>query len=53
MAEQLTYHERCPYCGKEHEQKLWLNIICDCGGKYYFTFKRWWKREWVEESVED
>ena len=42
--EKETYHERCPYCGKEHEQRLWLNIICNCGGKYYFTLKKWWDR---------
>ena len=30
-----TYRATCPFCGKEHEQRVWLNIICDCGAKYY------------------
>ena len=36
---------KCPFCGTEHELKPHLNIICWCGGKYYFHTKEWWNRK--------
>ena len=45
MTKQRTYPERCPFCNKDHEQSIWLNIICDCGAKYYFRDNIWLDRK--------
>ena len=39
------YIERCPFCGKQHNQRLYINIICDCGAKYYFHVNTWLDRK--------
>lgn len=44
MNDTKTYHECCPFCGKHHEQRMWINIICDCGAKYYFRDNMWLDR---------
>ena len=36
----------CPVCGKVHEIKHpLLNIICDCGAKYYGNCEIWLDRK--------
>ena len=45
-----TYPEKCPFCGKEHEQRAWLNIICNCGAKYYFRNNVWLNRKTGERK---
>lgn len=45
MKETEIYTERCPYCGKEHVQRLYFNTICPCGAKYYFNTREWLSRK--------
>lgn len=45
-----VYSEKCPFCGKEHEQRAWLNIICDCGAKYYLIWNVWIDRKTGERK---
>lgn len=40
-----TYKQFCPYCGKDHEQLMHINIICPCGAKYYFRENTWFDRK--------
>jgi hypothetical protein len=35
----------CPFCGKFHIAKPYLNIICGCGAKYYAMNGEWWDRK--------
>ena len=36
----------CPVCGKVHEIKHpLLNIVCDCGAKYYAKCEIWLDRK--------
>ena len=50
------YKQNCPFCGKCHEQRLHINIICNCGAKYYFNLGKWLNRqtgEWTRgKSIE-
>ncbi len=48
MAE-MFYKQVCPFCGKEHFRHLHINIICDCGAKYYFNTTDWLNRETGEK----
>ena len=48
-----TYRKTCPFCRREHEQALWLNIMCPCGAKYYYPQKTWLNRATGERVVED
>ncbi len=47
MADDM-YVKTCPFCGKKHQQRLWVNIICPCGAKYYFTNGKWLQRKLKE-----
>ena len=48
-----TYHRTCPFCKMQHEQRMWLNIICPCGGKYYFAQEFWLDRKTGERVIQD
>jgi hypothetical protein len=39
------YKQICPFCQKDHEQRLHINIICHCGAKYYFNRGSWLNRQ--------
>lgn len=39
------YRKTCPFCGREHLQRMSINIICPCGAKYYFHKKQWIDRK--------
>jgi hypothetical protein len=39
------YTEHCPFCGKDYEQRVHINIICNCGAKYYFHDNVWLDRK--------
>lgn len=44
------YKQACPFCRKDNEQRLHINIICRCGAKYYFNLWKWLNRktgEWI------
>lgn len=51
--QEQTYRKSCPFCQQEHEQALWLNIMCGCGAKYYYPQKTWLNRATGERVVED
>ena len=34
----------CPMCGKRHVSSMWVNIICNCGSKYYINTTEWLDR---------
>lgn len=42
---------KCPFCGYDHEVKPHLNIICQCGGKYYIHTNEWWNRRTGERRA--
>lgn len=38
------YLRHCPFCHSHLKQRLCLNIICDCGAKYYYNTQMWINR---------
>ena len=43
---------KCPFCGREHTAPSLLNVICECGAKYYYNTKKWLNRntgEWKND----
>jgi hypothetical protein len=47
-----TYQRTCPFCKREHEQRMYINIICQCGGKYYFAQGFWLDRKTGERKTD-
>ena len=45
LRSEKTYQQFCPFCGKDHEQRMHINIICNCGAKYYFRDNTWLDRK--------
>ena len=44
------YSRVCPFCNKIHSvRSLYLNIICECGGKFYANTGEWWNRSTGEK----
>ena len=39
-----SYTKKCPFCNTETIQHEFLNIICQCGAKYYYADKLWLNR---------
>ena len=35
----------CPFCGKRHITLMYINIICDCGAKFYVRTCEWLNRK--------
>ena len=35
----------CPFCKKVHKTPFWLNVLCNCGAKYYINTNEWWDRK--------
>lgn len=53
MKGEWMYHKVCPFCGKSHTQRIYINIICPCGAKYYFRTREWLNRrngEWRADN---
>ena len=49
---QRRYKKTCPFCRTEYENFRGLNLICSCGGKYYYFDKTWLNRKTGEEVKE-
>lgn len=44
------YSRVCPFCNKVHSvSSHYLNIICECGGKYYANTRDWFNRNTGEK----
>lgn len=43
--------KRCPFCGAIHIWRPHLNIICQCGAKYYIHLNTWLNRNTGESMV--
>ena len=42
---QKNYVITCPFCGKQHKQYIYINIICGCGAKFYYKDCLWLNRK--------
>ena len=42
---------RCPFCGRTHVLRPWLNLVCPCGAKYYIHNKEWWERHGAHRII--
>ena len=42
----------CPFCGRKHHLRMYINIICPCGAKYYALQGYWLNRKTGETRGE-
>lgn len=45
--------KKCPFCGRGHFVKSYMNVICSCGAKYYFSTDDWLDRTRTNSRKED
>ena len=46
VGDALTYRKStCPFCGNEHVTAQWLNVLCECGAKFYVNTHEWMDRK--------
>ena len=43
------YKRKCPFCGKIGEATVLINLLCECGAKYYYESDIWKNRKTGEE----
>lgn len=43
------YNRKCPFCGKIGEATEFVNILCECGAKYYYVSDIWKDRKTGKE----
>lgn len=53
MKGEWQYRKVCPFCGKKHYQRIFINIICPCGAKYYFRSREWLNRKDGERRADN